>query len=244
MDSIKNLKLSQIKANIQHVIANLERLEQLGRLPGQELDVGQAEELQRTTTTLLDELDQVNAQRVADIQKQRKRWRRLVKEKKKRFKRETIKTEIKEQKYSVEPPRNPLEKQAEHISLRKKHDAASILETFDLLEKLCESRGGDKAALRQKLSQMRRVWRRVQEENQGDHVRESQKAASIESQWQAVFFGNSEPLVKENKEKFLEIRSTWDSYISFAGRGSCIPRGWVLPPMKPTAQWAAYRITE
>ncbi|KAH8357411.1 hypothetical protein KR084_000829 [Drosophila pseudotakahashii] len=241
MDNIKNLKLSQIKANIQQVIANLEQLEQLNSKAGQELDVGQAEQLQQSTTTLLDELDQVNTQKVADIQKQRKRRRRLIKEKKRRIKRETVKTEITEQKYSIEPPRNPQEKQAEHISLRKKHDAASILETFDLLEKLCESRGGDKAVLRHKLTQMRRVWRRVQEENQGDHVKESKKAASIESQWQAVFFGNSEPLVKENKGTFLEIRSTWDSYISFADRGSCIPPGWVLPPIKPTAQWAVYR---
>jgi len=205
MDS-KNLKLSEIKANIQHVLVNLEQLEQLSNEAGQDFDVQQAEELQRRTSTLLDELEKVPDEKVADIQKQRKRRRRLVKEKKKRIKKETIKCEIPEQKYTIEPPRNPQEKQAEHISLRKRRDAASILETFDLLEKLCESRGGDKAALSQKLSQMRRVWRRVQEENEGDHVKESKKAASIESQWEAVLFGKSSPLSRKSKGKFLETR--------------------------------------
>ncbi|XP_016949039.1 programmed cell death protein 7 [Drosophila biarmipes] len=241
MDNKQNIKLSEIKASIQHVLANLEQLEQLSCEAGQDFDGQQAEELQRRTSTLLDELEKVPAERVADIQKQRKRRRRLDKEKKKRFKKKAIKCEIREKKYTIEPPRIPQEKQAEHISLRKRRDAASILETLDLLEKLCESRGGDKAALNHKLTQMRRVWRRVQEENKDDQVKESKKAASIESQWEAVLFGKPSPLIRGSKGKFLEIRSTWDSYISFACRGSYIPRGWVLPPLKPSAQWAAYR---
>jgi len=56
MDS-KNLKLSEIKANIQHVLVNLEQLEQLSNEAGQDFDVQQAEELQRRTSTLLDELE-------------------------------------------------------------------------------------------------------------------------------------------------------------------------------------------
>ncbi|XP_016979821.1 uncharacterized protein LOC108045115 [Drosophila rhopaloa] len=240
----KNLKLSEIKANIRHVIENLRQLEYLSSEREQYFNVEQAEELQRSTTTLLYELDQVPGQKVAGIQKQRKRRRLLDKQKNKRAKWENKisgKLLFTERKYSIDPPRNPKKKQAEHISLRKQHDAASILESLDLLEKLCESRGGDKAALSQKLAQMRRVWRRVQEESKGDLVKESKKAASTESQWDAVFFGQSANWFRKTKGRFLEIRSTWDSYISHGGRGSYIPKGWVLPSKNPIAQWAAYR---
>ncbi|EDV52926.1 uncharacterized protein LOC6554567 [Drosophila erecta] len=236
-------KLSEIKANIQQVISSLRQLEQQSSGAGSDLDVQRAEELQRSTATLLDELDQVPGQQVVAQQKQRKRRRRLDRRSKQRAKCASIKSEPTEQKISIEPPRNPELKQAEHISLRKQRDAASILETFELLEKLCESRGGDKAALCQKLTHMRRVWRRVREETQAGNAKESKKVASLESQWNVVFFGPSLPSAKVNKAKFLEIRSTWDSYISYCGRGSCIPRGWVLPPTKPTAQWVAYRCT-
>ncbi|XP_043652545.1 uncharacterized protein LOC122619590 [Drosophila teissieri] len=239
----KKHRLSAIKANIQQIISSLGQLEQQSSGSGRDFDVHRAEELQRSTATLLDELDKVPAQQVVDEQKQRKRRRRLDRRSKQRVRLAPIKSEPTEKKYSIKPPRNPALEQAEHISLRKQRDAASILETFDLLEKLCESRGGDKAALGQKLTHMRRVWRRVQEETQVGNVKESTKVASLESQWKAVFFGQSLPATKANKGKFLEIRSTWDSYISYCGRGSCIPRGWVLPPTKPTAQWAAYRCT-
>ncbi|XP_017073376.1 programmed cell death protein 7 [Drosophila eugracilis] len=238
----KNLKISEIKANINRVVSNLERLDQLScGTSSENLDEEQAQELQRSTTSLLDELDQVPAQKVARIQKQRRR-RRLDKQKRKAIKWQTNKQETLEHRHSTELPREtPKEQHADHISLRKQQDAVSILETFDLLEKLCESRGGDKAALSQKLNQMRLVWRKVQEETKGNSVKESKMAASIESQWDSVFFGKYSPSIKENKERFLQIRTTWDSYISYGERGSCIPRGWVLPPVNPSAEWAAYR---
>ncbi|EDW50978.1 uncharacterized protein LOC6619520 [Drosophila sechellia] len=239
----KKNRLSEVKAKLQQVISSLGQLEQQSRGAGRDFDVHRAEEMQRSTATLLDELDQIQAQQVVDEQKQRKRRRRLNRRSQKRVIRATVKSEAAEQKFSTEPPRNTALEEAKHISLQKQRDAASILETFDLLEKLCESRGGDKAALCQKLNHMRLVWRRVQEETQAGHVKESKKMASLESQWKTVFFGQSLPSAKLNKGKFLEIRSTWDSYISYCGRGSSIPRGWVLPPTKPTAQWIPYRLS-
>ncbi|KAI8044214.1 uncharacterized protein LOC128266382 [Drosophila gunungcola] len=239
----QNNKLTEIKTKIRHVIANLQQLQNLSE-EEHDFNVEQVEELQRNTTTLLDELDQVPIQKVVGLQTHRKRRRLLDKQKNKRAKCEIKKPEellLKERKYSVIPPPNSKEKQAEHISLRKQHDAAYILENFDLLEKLCESRGGDSRALSQKLAQMRHVWRRVQEESEGDdHVKESKIAASKEPQWEAVFFGKPSNLLRENKTRFREIRSTWDSYISLGERGSCVPTGWVLPLIKPISQWAAY----
>ncbi|KAH8257746.1 hypothetical protein KR038_000125, partial [Drosophila bunnanda] len=239
----KTLKLSVIKENIQHVLENLQQLEHLIDDDAQDFNAEQAEELQSSTTTLLDALDQVPVAKVAGIQKQRRRRRRLDKQKKRELKCRSKKAKQDFKDISIEPPTlTPREKQAEHISLKKRHDAASMLQTFDLLEKLCESRGGDKAALSQKLTQMRLVWRRVQQENEVDHERETHKrVSSIESQWQAVFFGKSPDFVKENKETFCQRRSIWDSYISYGKRATCIPRGWVLPPEHPSDLWTEYR---
>lgn len=206
----KTLKLSEIKQNILHVLDNLQQLEHLSNDDSQDFNAEQAKVLQRSTTTLLDALDQVPVAKVAGIQKQRDRRRRLDKQKKKKLKcrAKKIKQDLEaKKKIPIEPPLNPREKQAEHISLRKRHDAASMLHTFDLLEKLCESRGGDKVALNQKLAHMRYVWRRVQQENEGDHDKESKKrVSSIESQWEEVFFGQSPALVRENKETFCKRR--------------------------------------
>ncbi|KAH8232170.1 hypothetical protein KR032_001151, partial [Drosophila birchii] len=242
----KTLKLSEIKQNIQHVIGNLQQLEHLTDDDAQDFNAQQAVELQRCTTTLLDALDQVPAAKVAGIQKQRRRRRRLDKQKKRQLKCRAKKAKQDSQsklKVSTgEPQLAPREKQAEHISLKKRHDAASMLQTFDLLEKLCESRGGDKLALSQKLARMRLVWRRVQQENECDHDRESQKrVSSIETQWQAVIFGQSSDFVRENKETFCQRRAIWDSYISYGKRATCIPRGWVLPPENPSNLWKEYR---
>ncbi|XP_070143098.1 uncharacterized protein [Drosophila kikkawai] len=241
----KTLKLSEIKQNIRYVLENLQQLEHLTDNDAQDFNAEQAEELQRSTTTLLDALDQVPVAKVAGIQKQRRRRRRLDKQKKKepKLKAKKAKQGLQSKpKVSFEPSLTSREQQAEHISLKKRHDAASILHTLDLLEKLCKSRGGDKLALSQKLAQMRVVWRRVQQENEGDHDRESQKrVSSIESQWQAVFFGQSSDFVRENKETFCQRRSIWDSYISYGQRASCIPRGWVLPPESAPDLWTEYR---
>ncbi|KAH8283861.1 hypothetical protein KR054_003766, partial [Drosophila jambulina] len=242
----KTLKLSEIKHNIRHVIENLEQLEHLTNDDAQEFNAEQAVELQRSTTALLDALDQVPAAKVAGKQKQRKRRRCLDKQKKKELKcrAKKAKEDLKPKpKVYIEPPLTPREKQAEHISLKKRRDAASMLHTFDLLEKLCESRGGDKVALSQNLAQMRLVWRRVQQENEGDHDKEwESRLSSIESQWQTVFFGqNSEKFIRENKASFCQKRSIWDSYISYGKRATCIPRGWVLPPENPSDLWKEYR---
>ncbi|KAH8383346.1 hypothetical protein KR009_008059, partial [Drosophila setifemur] len=239
----KSRKLSEIKSNIRNVLHNLQQLEDLSNAQGQDIDLEQAEDLQRSTTTLLDALDQVEADKVAGIQKQRKRRRRLVKQKIKLRKLKVKKSE-KVAKPLPEIKTEPvarIQKQSEHISLRKLHDAASILQTFDLLEKLCESRGGDKAVLSQKLAPMRLVWRRVQQECESEATKETDKVSSLENQWEMVFFGRSSPSVEETKKTFLERRSIWDSYISHANKGSSIPRGWVLPPENPTELWTTYR---
>ncbi|XP_020811026.1 uncharacterized protein LOC110186260 [Drosophila serrata] len=244
--SHKTLKLSAIKANIRNVLENIQQLEHLIGDDAQEFNAEQAKELQSSTTTLLDALDQIPVAKVAGIQKQRRRRRRLDKQRKKELKCRSKKPKValKNLKEALIGPQltETREKQAEHISLRKRHDAASILQTFDLLEKLCEYRGGDKVALSQKLIQMRLVWRGVQQENEVDHDRESQKrVSSIESQWQEVFFGKSLDFVRENKETICQRRSIWDSYISYGERASCIPRGWVLPPEHPSDLWMEYR---
>ncbi|KRF99470.1 uncharacterized protein Dwil_GK19211 [Drosophila willistoni] len=90
-----------------------------------------------------------------------------------------------------------------------------MLRKFQLLETLCELRGGDKAKLSQELDPMRQVWQRVLQEN----AEEAPK--SLDSQWK-------------------EVLIIWDSYISQGKWGSCIPNKWVLPPDEPSSQWAQY----
>ncbi|KAH8313767.1 hypothetical protein KR067_011598, partial [Drosophila pandora] len=240
----KGPKLSEIKESITNILDNLAQLEDLSNAKPSDFDLGQAEDLQRRTTTLLDALDQVDARKVAGITKHKKRRHRLGKQRKKKRRLEAKKSENVKiiDPIKIEPGTAPSNiKPAEHIYLKKRQDAASILQTFDLLEKLCESRGGDTAALSQKLSRMRNVWKQVEKECECDNIHSSKKESSIEAQWDMVLFGAGTQQGRENKNTFLKNRTIWDSYISQRQGASCIPRGWVLPPANPTLPWMQYK---
>ncbi|KAH8276315.1 hypothetical protein KR026_010795, partial [Drosophila bipectinata] len=240
----KQPKLSEIKESITNILDNLEHLEDLCNAKQSDFDVGQAEELQRRTTTLLDALDQVDAHKVAGKTKHKKRRHRLQKQRNKQRRLEAKKSKDLKilDKIKIDPVSAPnTNKPAEHICLKKRQDAASILQTFDLLGKLCESRGGDKAALDQKLSHMRHVWKQVQQESESDSIHSAKKESSIDAQWDMVLFGSGSQQGRKNKNTFLKNRTIWDSYISQRKGASCIPRGWVLPPENPSHPWMQYK---
>ncbi|KAH8332716.1 hypothetical protein KR074_009530 [Drosophila pseudoananassae] len=240
----KQPKLSEIKECITNILDNLAQLEDLSNVKQSDFDVGQAEELQRLTTTLLGALDQVDTHKVAGKTKHKKRRHRLEKQRKKQRRLEAKKSkdlkifdQIKIEPVSTRKTNKP----AEHIFLKKRQDAATILQTFNLLEKLCESRGGDKAALTQKLSHMRHVWKQVQQECESDSTHSAKKEYSIDAQWDMVLFGAGSQQGRQNKNAFLKNRIIWDSYVSQRKGASCIPRGWVLPPENPQHPWMQYR---
>lgn len=205
----KGPKLSEIKASIANILDNLSQLENLSNAKPPKFDVGRAEELQQRTTTLLDALDQVDPRKVAGITKHKKRRHSLVKQrnKQRRLKAKKLKDVKNLNPIKIEPDTAPSSnKLAEHIFLKKRQDAASILKTFDLLEKLCESRGGDTTALSQKLSRMRHVWKQVQEECESDNIHGGKQESNIEAQWDMVLFGVGTQKGRENKNTFLKNR--------------------------------------
>ncbi|XP_022212690.2 uncharacterized protein LOC111067726 [Drosophila obscura] len=238
-------KLCEIKTNIEQSAAVLRELEIGSNAPPSEVEVGQAKAHQETTTKQLDEIDSKTAAKIAGIRRRRKRRRwKFIQRNKEQQAAESVVKEEPVPKPPDEPRPAPREKQTENITLKKRYDAASILERLDLLVKLCEARGGDKASLTEKLASMRTVWSRVQQESSATGRITESKSPSIETQWDVVFFGQASSSQKQRrgeKPEFLKRRSIWDSYITQGKRGSCIPRGWVLPMEEATSEWLEYR---
>ncbi|KAH8311902.1 hypothetical protein KR044_008519, partial [Drosophila immigrans] len=229
------LKLSEIKTNITTVIANLQQLETCS-------NVDQSTNLQQQTTALLSRLDQLPAKQIARLQLQRKRRRQRAKRKCKQQKSvdKAYAKHFKDTKVISPPLSDQAEqpkttaKRAEHIALKKLHDANNKLKTFDLLERLYKARGGDKAAeLSQKLSRMRAVWRRVKQEC--ENATGGEMSVNLEAQWEQVIFGNPCAALEQLR------RYVWDSYISNGNDATSIPSGWVLPPKTPLQEWAHFR---
>ncbi|EDW24179.1 GL23998 [Drosophila persimilis] len=232
-------KLYEIKTNTEQSVADLQKLDVVSNAPPRRVDAGQLEVPQETTIAQLDEIDSRTAAKIAGIQRRRKRrrWKFRSKQAAKRLlKNEHV------PKPPDEPRPFPMDKKTEGITLKKRSDAASVLERLDLLVKLCEARGGDTATLAEKLASMRTVWQRVQQESTSGKINKS-KSPLIETQWDVVFFGKPSSCQNRrlNKPEFLMRRSIWDSYITHGKRGSCIPRGWVLPTQEPTSEWVEYR---
>ncbi|XP_023034011.1 uncharacterized protein LOC6648170 [Drosophila willistoni] len=234
-------KLSEIKANICQIINNLQQLES----EQTSLDSKQSSGLQQTTTNLLESLENELPQAAAQVQirikqRKRKRFRRL---KNKREKAKSVKVtsapcEAWTTSQDLPTANRKCNRTREELfAHRRCKDALSMLRKFQLLETLCELRGGDKAKLSQELDPMRQVWQRVLQEN----AEEAPK--SLDSQWKEVLFGRDSELVEskgETRKKLLKKRIIWDSYISQGKWGSCIPNKWVLPPDEPSSQWAQY----
>jgi len=206
-----SLKLSEIKRNIADVIANLQNLERLSNEPLNNHDVDQSHELQQRTTTLLSQLEELPCKQIGSIQMQRRRRRQRVKEKcklQKRVNKADAKylkdTKVICKPFAGQPSVSRTEKQAQHITLKKLHDATNILKTFDLLERLYKARGGDKD-LGQKLARMRTVWRRVKQES--ENAKGVEAPANLEAQWDQVIFGSSSaPLKQRHGQKKQNIR--------------------------------------
>lgn len=196
-------KLSEIKTNVIKIIENLQQLEQLSNAPQSDFNGDQALRRQQDTTSLLSELEQLPCERVAGIQKRRKRRRQKAKkhmrEQKKCVTREELSDHCSVPAPATAPP--PVATAAEHITLKKKQDASNILTTIDLLERLHKARGGDDA-LCQQLAPLRVVWRRIQQENQ------MTPEENLEAQWDKVMFGSSSPnaVKKQKAQEFLQRR--------------------------------------
>ncbi|XP_034485064.1 uncharacterized protein LOC117789957 isoform X2 [Drosophila innubila] len=211
-----NLKLSEIKTNLTNIIENLQHLESLSNALLNSSDVEQSLQLQQHTTTLLSQLEDLSCKQIKSVQVQRKRRRQRVKQKRKLQKRvnKADANYFKDTKVICEPALQQTEKHAEHITLKKLHDATKILQTFDLLERLYQARGGNNDDLGQKLAQMRTVWRRVKQESENETG--AQVAGNLEKQWDQVIFGSSSAPLKEqrrgqkkqNIQEFLQRRTT------------------------------------
>ncbi|XP_068156904.1 uncharacterized protein [Drosophila tropicalis] len=235
------VKLSKIKANICQIINNLQHLES----EETNLDNNQSSGLQHVTANLLESLEKELPQAVTQVQvrikqRKRKRYRRL---KNKKEKAECVKvnsTPCEEWTTSQQLPnanRKCDRTREELLAQRRCKDAISMLGKFQLLETLCELRGGDQAKLSQELDPMRKVWQCVLKENSEEAPK------SLDSQWNEVLFGQHSELVEskgQTRKKLLKKRIIWDSYISQGKWGSCIPNKWVQPPDEPSSQWAQY----
>ncbi|XP_064552867.1 uncharacterized protein LOC135438471 [Drosophila montana] len=245
-------KLSEIKTDINNVIENLQLLEGLSNASPSDLDLKKSRQLKWQTTNLLAKLKELPCDQIARIQLKRKRRRQRAKQRAKlqrSVKRDTLKC-VKDKalpsKLNIAAAAHlPAQKRAEHITLKKQHDAKNMLHTFDLLEQLYKARGGNKD-LAEKLSRMRTVWRSVLQECTDEINKEA--PTNCEAQWAGVIFGSSTvPLKQGNLDKkrktqeLIQRRIIWDSYISYGKSGSSIPNGWVLPADMPTAQWARYK---
>ncbi|SPP81031.1 uncharacterized protein LOC117583674 [Drosophila guanche] len=240
----KTPKLCEIKTNIEESAGDIRDLAIVRDAPPSGVDAGQVEAPHETTTAQLDEIDSKTAAKIAGIQRRRKRRRWKFRQ---RNKEQQAADVVVKQEPVPNPPDQPRPaprgKQAEDIDLKRRHDAASMLERLDLLEKLCEARGGDKAKLTEKLAPMRTAWSRVQQATKTGRITES-KSTAIERHWDVVFFGSPSSSQRRRrgfKAEFLKRRSIWDSYITQGKGGSCIPRGWVLPTENPTSEWVEYR---
>ncbi|XP_030565793.1 uncharacterized protein LOC115766112 [Drosophila novamexicana] len=245
-------KLSEIKTDISSVIANLQLLEGLSNASTDDLDLNKTRQLKWQTTNLLEKLKELPCDRIARIQLQRKQRRQRAKKRAKlqwsvkRNTPENAKDKALSSELNVAAAAHlPVQKQAEHITLKKQHDATNMLHTFDLLEKLYKARGGNKD-LAEKLSRMRTVWRSVLQECTDEINKEA--TTNCGAQWAGVIFGSSSvPLRQGNTDKkrytqeLIQRRIIWDSYISYGKSGSSIPNGWVLPTDMPTAEWARYK---
>ncbi|XP_034665289.1 uncharacterized protein LOC117899411 [Drosophila subobscura] len=224
----KTPKLCEIKTNIAESAGDIREFSTVSNAPPSGVD------------------DSKTAAKIAGIQRRRKRRRWKFRQRNKEQQAaEGVVREDPVPNPPDEPRPAPRGKQAEDIDLKRRHDAASMLERLDLLEKLCEARGGDKAKLTEKLASMRTAWSRVQQETTTGRIIES-KAPARERQWDIVFFGSPSSIQKRGlgyKAELLRRRSIWDSYITQGKGGSCIPRGWVLPTENPTSEWLEY-ITE
>ncbi|EDW67390.1 uncharacterized protein [Drosophila virilis] len=245
-------KLSEIKTDISNVIANLQLLEGLSNASPDDLDLKKSRQLKEQTTKLLAKLNELPCDRIARIQLQRKRRRQRAK-KRDKLQRSVKRDNPENAKDKALPSESdvaaaahlPVQRQAEHITLKKQHDATNMLHTFDLLEKLYKARGGNKD-LTEKLSRMRTVWRSVLQECTDEINKES--TTNCEAQWARVIFGSSSLSLrqgnmdkKRNTQELIQRRFIWDSYISYGKSGSSIPHGWVLPTDMPTAEWARYK---
>ncbi|XP_051863447.1 uncharacterized protein LOC127566043 [Drosophila albomicans] len=246
------LKLSEIKTNITTIIQNLQQLETVGSSQNNNFNADESATLQQQTTALLSSLEELPAKQIARLQLQRKRRRQQIKQKCKKQKRVNRAyarhfkdTKVIAQSLSNEAqPSQTTTKTAQHITLKKLHDANNKIKTFDLLERLYNARGGEKD-LNQRLSRMRAVWRRVKQEC--ENATGGETSLNLEAQWNQVIFGNSctafehrRSQKKQHLQQLIQCRFVWDSYISNGSDATFIPSGWVLPPENPSPEWAEF----
>lgn len=116
----QSLKLSEIKANISNVIANLQHLESLNNAPINNYDVEQSLQLQQQTTTLLSQLETLPCKQIKSVHVQRKRRRQRVKEKRKLQKgvHKGDEKYFKDRKVKCEVALSQAQRHAEHITLK------------------------------------------------------------------------------------------------------------------------------
>lgn len=212
----QGLKLSEIKANISNVIENLKFLEAASNASANDFDLEQSAQLERHTTNLLAKLTEMPCEKLARTQLKRKQRRQKAKQKAKLQMKLNRSTPISVKVAISSPPttltceaRLKAPKQAEHITLKKHHDASNMLHTLDLLERLYRARGG-KGELSEKLTRMRTVWRRVQQES--INVINQEVPTNCEAQWSKTIFGSSampsrqEYFKGRNTQEFVERR--------------------------------------
>lgn len=193
----QGLKLSEIKANVNNVIENLQLLDAASNASPNDFDLEQSRQLERQTTKLLAELSEIPCEKLARIQLHRKHRRQKTKKNAKlqiKLNRSipkptkvtgslpTVNVNAADEKHLI------ASKQAEHITLKKHHDSSNILYTLDLLERLYKARGG-KGNLSEKLARMRTVWRRVHQES--TNAINEEMPTNCEAQWSKAIFGIS-----------------------------------------------------